>query len=103
MRILLLFITLFCCSSCGQIKQMNTNMQTSNENLVKNTATVQHSSEVIQKNTEEVSRSTQNMQILGIVGLIALAVIFYIAFVLYRRHHRVLQDIKYLVDRLKKE
>lgn len=103
MRILFLIIALFCCSSCGQIKQLNTNMENSTENLKKNTATVQHSSEVISKNTEEVARSTLNMRIFGIIGLIALIVIFSIVFVFYKRHRRLLHDIKYLVDRIKKE
>jgi predicted PurR-regulated permease PerM len=103
MKMLLLIIALFCCSGCGQIKQMNTNMQTSNENLTKNTATVQNSSEIISKNTEEVARSTQNMRIFGIIGLIALIVISSIVFVFYKRHRRLLHDIKYLVDRIKKE
>lgn len=103
MRILFLTIALFFCSSCGQVKQLNTNMENSTENLKKNTATVQHSSEVISKNTEEVARSTLNMKIFGIIGLIALIVIFSIVFVFYKRHRRLLHDIKYLVDRIKKE
>ena len=103
MRILFLIIALFCCSSCGQVKQLNTNMENSTENLKKNTATVQHSSEVISKNTEEVARSTLNMRIFGIIGLIALIVISSVVFVFYKRHRRLLHDIKYLVDRIKKE
>jgi predicted PurR-regulated permease PerM len=103
MRILLLIIGLFCCSSCGQVKQLNTNMENSTENLKKNTATVQNSSEVISKNTQEVARSTLNMRIFGIIGLIALIVIASIVFVFYKRHRRLLHDIKFLVDRIKKE
>lgn len=103
MRILFLVLFLFGLSSCGQLKEMNTNMQNSTENLKKNTATVQHSSEVIQKNTEEVARSTANMQIIGIVGLIALGTAAYIAYVLFKRHRRVLQDIRAIADRLKKD
>jgi beta-lactamase regulating signal transducer with metallopeptidase domain len=102
MRILPIVALLGLCS-CGQLKEMNTNMQESTENLKKNTATVQHSSEVIQKNTEEVARSTANMQITGIVALIALGAAAYIAYVFFKRHRRVLQDIRAIADRLKKD
>ena len=103
MRILFLIVALFCISGCGQLKEMNANMQESTENLKKNTATVQHSSEVISKNTEEVASSTLNMRIFGIIGLIALVAILWIALVFYKRHRRLLHDIKVLVDRIKRE
>ncbi|MBS0649481.1 MAG: hypothetical protein JSS10_09720 [Verrucomicrobia bacterium] len=103
MRILALVVAMLGLCSCGQLKEMNANMQDSTENLKKNTATVQHSSEVIQKNTEEVARSTANMQIMGIIALIVLGAAAYIAYSLFKRHRRVLQDIKIIADRLKKD
>lgn len=97
------FFILFFLAGCGQIKQMNQNMQESNQMLTKNTATVQHSSDVIQKNTEEVARSTSTMRTyLPFVLIIILIAILYPAFTLIKLQRRVVQDIKVLVDRLKK-
>lgn len=105
MRLLLLILSLFLVTGCGQIKQMNSNMETSNENLTKNTSTVQHSSEVIQKNTEEIARSTDNMKttgkILPVIIIVLLAVLFYPTLVLFKLQRKILQEIKILVDKLR--
>jgi hypothetical protein len=102
MRLLLLFFSLFLITGCGQIKQMNSNMETSNENLTKNTATVQHSSDIIQKNTEEVSRSTDNMRIIAIVLPIIVIILLYPCYLLVKQQRKLLHDMKLLIDRFKK-
>ena len=102
MRLLILVFSLLVFTGCGQIHQMNENMQTSNERLEKNTATVQRSSDVIQKNTEEIARSTDNMQAVGkflpVIMIVLLGALFYLTFVLIKLHRK----LKLLIENLKK-
>ncbi len=100
------FFILFFATGCG-VKQMNENMERSNESVTKNTETVQHSSDVIQKNTEEVSRSTTTMRTFGayfpIILVIILVVLIYPSLVLIKLQRKIVHDMKVLMDKLKKE
>jgi uncharacterized membrane protein YeiB len=105
--LLLLFsLILFLAAGCSDIKQMNANMEQSNQTVTQNTNTVQHSSEVIQKNSQEIARSTMTMTTIGIFLILLLiaiaAVIGYPTFVLIRIHRKLHEEIKHLVEKIKK-
>jgi len=99
----LIFLLVLFITGCSQIKQLNQNMQDSTQMLTKNTDTVQHSSEAIQKNSQEIAQSTTTMRIyFPIVLVVIIGILFYPTFVLIKLQRKLLQDIRVLVDKLKR-
>jgi len=101
--LLLIFSLLFVLSGCSDIKTMNTNLEESIQSVKANTNTVQHSSEVISKNTEEIAQSTKTMRVYLPPVLIVIILILFIPSMLIVRHQRkFLRDIKIMLDWMKK-
>ena len=99
----LIFLLVLFITGCSQIKQLNQNMQDSTQMLTKNTDTVQHSSEAIQKNSQEIAQSTTTMRIyFPIVLVVIIGILCYPTFVLIKLQRKLLQDIRVLVDKLKR-
>jgi len=106
MKGLLIVFSIFCLffvTGCSDIKRMNTNMEESIQSVHQNTNTVQHSSEVISKNTAEVARSTSTMKTyFPILLIVLIAVLAYPFFMLIKLQRKILHDIRALVERLRK-
>jgi len=97
----LLFVILM--TGCSSITRMNNNLEESIQTVNQNTCTVQRSSEVIAKNTKEISNSTTTMKIyFPLFLVIVLAVLLYPTFVLIKLQHKLSEDMRHLIKRLKK-
>ena len=102
---LLVFLLLFvlAITGCSSIKRMNNNLEESIQSVNQNTHTVQRSSEVIAKNTEEISNSTTTMKIyFPLFLVIVLAVLLYPTFILIKLQHKLSKDMRALVKKFKK-
>ena len=90
-------------SGCSSINRMNSNLEESIQSVQQNTSTVQHSSEVISKNTQEVAHSTATMRnYFPVILVVIIAILIYPSFVLIKLQRKLLQDIRSLVEHLKK-
>ena len=82
---------------------MNANLEESIQSVKENTNTVQHSSEVISKNTQEIAQSTKTMRVYLPPVLIVILLILFIPSILIIKHQRkFLRDIKVMLDWMQK-
>ena len=82
---------------------MNTNLEESIQSVKANTDTVQHSSEVISKNTEEIAQSTKTMRVyLPPVLFVIILVLFIPSMLMVKYQRKFLRDIKVMLDWMQK-
>jgi uncharacterized membrane protein YvbJ len=78
-------------------------MEESIQSVHQNTNTVQHSSEVISKNTEEIAKSTMSMRTyLPLILVVIIIILFIPSFLMIRNQKKFLEEFRILIHKLKK-